>query len=105
MKAKRYYRRHGDVRLRPNRPGPGRAERRLQIDELRESLAPLSSGNRWRVGFVGEHGSVDDVGALAFEDAKGFHAAVATVRAPLEQFTSRVGNTGLESRRCGVVPR
>ena len=51
-------------------------------------LAPLSSGNSWRVGFVGEHGSVDDVGEPAFEDAKGFHAAVATVGAPLEQFTS-----------------
>ena len=54
----------------------------------RLSLAPLSSGNSWRVGFVGEHGSVDDVGEPAFEDAKGFHAAVATVGAPLEQFTS-----------------
>jgi hypothetical protein len=52
------------------------------------SLAPLSSGNSWRVGFVGEHGSVDDVGEPAFEDAKGFPAAVATVGAPLEQFTS-----------------
>jgi hypothetical protein len=51
-------------------------------------LAPLSSGNRWRVGFVGEHGSVDDVGESAFEDAKGFPAAVAPVRAPLQQFTS-----------------
>jgi hypothetical protein len=38
---------------------------------------------------VGEHGSVDDVGEAAFEDAEGFHAAVATVSAPLEQFTSR----------------
>ena len=52
------------------------------------SLAPLSSGNRWRVGFVCDHGSVDDVGEPAFEDAEGFHAAVATARAPLEQFTS-----------------
>jgi hypothetical protein len=37
---------------------------------------------------VGEHGSVGDVGEAAFEDAKGFHAAVATVSAPLEQLTS-----------------
>ena len=52
------------------------------------SLAPLSSGARERVRFVGEHGSVDDVGEPAFEDAKAFHATVATVSAPLEQFTS-----------------
>jgi hypothetical protein len=35
--------------------------------------------------FVGEHGSVDDVGEPAFEDAEAFHTAVATVSAPLEQ--------------------
>jgi hypothetical protein len=48
------------------------------------SLAPLSSGARERVRFVGEHGSVDDVGETAFEDAEAFHTAVATVSAPLE---------------------
>ena len=31
------HRRHGDLRLRPNRPGPSRTERRLEIDEIRES--------------------------------------------------------------------
>ena len=31
------HRRHGDLRLRPDRPGPNRTERRLEIDELRES--------------------------------------------------------------------
>ena len=29
--------RHGDVRIRPNRPGPSRTEGCLEIDELRES--------------------------------------------------------------------
>ena len=38
-----------------------------------QTLAPLSSGAREWGGLVGEHGSVDDVGEPAFEDAEGFH--------------------------------
>jgi hypothetical protein len=37
---------------------------------------------------VGEHGSVDDVAVTLFEDAQGFHAAVAVVIASVEQSTS-----------------
>ena len=29
------YRRHGDLRIRPNRPGPSRTERCLEIDDIR----------------------------------------------------------------------
>jgi hypothetical protein len=36
------------------------------------------------VGLVGQHGSVDDVGESAFEDAKGFHTAVAVAFASVE---------------------
>src|ERR1700738_1162614 len=32
-------RRHGGVRIRPNRPGPGRAERRLEIEVFAVQLA------------------------------------------------------------------
>ena len=53
-----------------------------------QTTAPLSSGAREWGGVVGEHGSVDDVGEPAFEDAEGFHTAVAVVFAPVEQFTS-----------------
>lgn len=56
--------------------------------QAKESLAPLSSRDPFRVLLVGDHGSVDDVGEAAFEDAEGFHTAVAVVLAPLEQFTS-----------------
>ena len=52
------------------------------------SLAPLSRGAGEWGGLVGEHRSVDDVGESAFEDAEGFHAAVAIVFTPGEQFTS-----------------
>ena len=52
-----------------------------------QTPAPLSSGAREWGGLVGEHGSVDDVGEPAFEDAEGFHTAVAVVFAPVEQFT------------------
>ena len=69
------------------------------------SLAPLSSGAREWACFVGEDGSVDDVGESALEDAQAFPAAVATVLTAIEQFTSLVGNTGPESRRCGAAPR
>ena len=31
-----YHRRHGDLRLRRNRPGPSRTERRLEIDHIRD---------------------------------------------------------------------
>ena len=30
------HRRHGDLRIRPNRPGPSRTERRLEIDHIRD---------------------------------------------------------------------
>ena len=44
-----------------------------------QTLAPLSSGAREWGGLFGEQGSVDDVGEPAFEDAEGFHTAVAVV--------------------------
>jgi hypothetical protein len=62
---------------------------------LRGSLAPLSSGAREWACFVGEQGSVDDVGESTLEDAKGFSAAVATVLTAIEQFTSWLVTPGL----------
>ena len=59
------------------------------------SLAPLSSGAREWACFVGEHGSVDDVGESALEDAQAFPAAVATVLTAIEQFTSWLVTPGL----------
>ena len=59
------------------------------------SLAPLSSGAREWARFVGEHGSVDDVGESALEDAQAFPAAVATVLTAIEQFTSWLVTPGL----------
>ena len=45
--------------------------------------------------YVGEHGSVDDVGESALEDAQAFPAAVATVLTAIEQFTSWLVTPGL----------
>ena len=69
-----------------------------------QTLAPLSSGAREWGGLVGEHGSVDDVGEPAFEDAEGFHTAVAVVFAPVEQFTSWwVEPCLVNAMRCSAV--
>ena len=49
------HRRHGDVRLRPNRPGPSRTERGLEIDGMRESpnfvSLPMQRGSPGEVRF------------------------------------------------------
>jgi hypothetical protein len=45
------------------------SRRSLVNDGWCQTLAPLSSSAGERVGLIGEHGPVDDVGEAAFEDA------------------------------------
>ena len=68
-----------------------------------QTLAPLTTGAREWGGLVGEHGSVDDVGEPAFEDAEAFHTAVALFLR--RSSSSRAGGESRAwSMQCGVVP-